>query len=68
MKEVRIEITRDGKVRILYSGFIGDECFREAQKLYALLKSKGVDVTIEQVTPTQEFYTQQQQQKSKVSL
>jgi hypothetical protein len=67
MKEVRIEITREGKIRILYQGFIGDGCFAEAQKLYMLLKSKGVDVVIEQTTPTQEFYTQQQQ-KSKVSL
>jgi hypothetical protein len=67
MKEVRIEITRDGKVRILYSGFVGDECFREAQKLYTLLKGKGVDVSIEQVIPTQEYYTATTQ-KTKVSL
>ena len=66
MKEIRVEITQ-GKIRILYQGFIGDECFREAEKLYMLLKSKGVDVTIEQVTPTQEYYIQQQQ-RSKVSL
>jgi len=68
MKEIRIEIDRNGKVRILYSGFVGDECFREAEKLYMLLKSKGVDVVIEQVTPTQEYYMQTQTQKSKVSL
>jgi hypothetical protein len=68
MKEIRVEVDQNGRIKILYSGFVGDECFREAQRLYALLKSKGVDVTIEQVTPTQEFYTQQQQQKSKVSL
>jgi hypothetical protein len=67
MKEIRIEIARDGKIKILYSGFVGDECFKEAQKLYTLLKSKGVDVAIEQVTPTQEYYTTTQQ-KSKVSL
>jgi len=67
MKEVRVEITREGKIRILYQGFIGDGCFAEAQKLYMLLKSKGVDVTIEQVTPTQEYYTTTTQ-KTKVSL
>ena len=66
MKEIRVEITQ-GKIRILYQGFIGDECFREAEKLYMLLKSKGVDVVIEQVTPTQEYYVTQTQ-KSKVSL
>jgi hypothetical protein len=68
MKEVRIEIDRNGRIKILYSGFIGDECFAEAQKLYMLLKSKGVDVTIEQVTPTQEYYTTTIQQKTEVSL
>jgi len=67
MKEIRIEITRDGRIKVLYSGFVGDECFAEAQKLYALLKSKGVDVVIEQVTPTQEYYVTQTQ-KTKVSL
>jgi hypothetical protein len=67
MKEVRIEITRDGKIKILYNGFVGDECFKEASKLYNLLKSRGVDVSIEQVTPTQEYYITQTQ-KTKVSL
>jgi len=67
MREIRIEVDRNGKIRILYSGFIGDECFREAEKLYMILKSKGVDVTIEQVTPTQEYYTTTTQ-KTKVSL
>jgi len=67
MKEVRIEITRDGKIKILYSGFVGDECFKEASKLYNLLKNRGVDVSIEQVTPTQEYYITQTQ-KTKVSL
>jgi hypothetical protein len=68
MKEIKIEISRDGKIKILYSGFVGDECFKEAQRLYTLLKSKGVEVSIEQITPTQEYYIAQQAQRSKVSL
>jgi hypothetical protein len=68
MKEIRVEVDQNGRIKILYSGFVGDECFRDAQKLYALLKSKGVDVTVEQVIPTQEYYTTQQAQKSKVFL
>jgi hypothetical protein len=67
MKEIRIEVDRNGRVKILYSGFVGDECFKEASKLYNLLKSKGVDVSIVQITPTQEYYITQTQ-KTKVSL
>jgi len=67
MREIRVEIDRDGKVRILYQGFAGGECFEEARRLYALLKAQGLDVTIEQVTPTQEYYTTQARAKGVVS-
>jgi arylamine N-acetyltransferase len=56
MKEVRIEIDKDGKIKVLYQGFVGGACFEEARRLYALLKAQGLDVSIEQVTPTQEYY------------
>jgi hypothetical protein len=56
MREIRIEIDSSGKVKILYQGFQGEACFEEAKKLYALLKARGVDVSIEQVLPTQEYY------------
>ena len=59
MKEIRVEIDSNGKVRILYQGFQGEACFEEAKKLYNLLLSKGVQVTLEQVTPTQEYYQTQ---------
>jgi pentatricopeptide repeat protein len=66
MKEIRIEIDKDGKVKILYQGFVGNQCFEEAKKLYNLLKSKGVDVSIEQITPTNEFYQVQLQKQKEV--
>jgi hypothetical protein len=56
MKEIRIEIDSNGKVRILYQGFQGGECFEEAKRLYNLLRSMGVQVSLEQVAPTQEYY------------
>jgi hypothetical protein len=59
MKEIRIEIDSNGKVKILYQGFQGSQCFEEAKKLYTLLKAKGIDVSIEQVLPTQEYYQTQ---------
>jgi hypothetical protein len=60
VREVWVEI-EGGKVRILYRGFVGDECFREAQRIYELLKAQGVEVTVEQVVPTQEYYQEQKQ-------
>ena len=66
MKEVRIEIDRSGKIRVLYTGFAGNACFEEAKKLYAQLKALGIDVTIEQVTPTQEYYISQAQKIKEV--
>jgi len=56
MHEIIVEIDKGGKVRILYKGFKGGACFDEARKLYEALKAQGVEVTIEQVVPTQEFY------------
>jgi hypothetical protein len=56
MREVRVEIDSNGKVRILYQGFQGSQCFEEAKKLYTLLKARGVEVSLEQILPTQEYY------------
>ena len=66
MKEIKVEIDKDGKVKILYQGFLGNQCFEEAKRLYNLLKSKGVDVSIEQITPTQEYYQVQLQKQKEV--
>lgn len=65
MKEIRVEIDENGKVKILYQGFQGGACFEEAKRLYALLKAQGLEVTIEQVVPTQEYYQQAQLQQAK---
>jgi len=56
MREIRVEIDSNGKVKILYQGFQGGECFEEAKRLYNLLRDKGVEVSLEQVAPTQEYY------------
>jgi hypothetical protein len=63
MREVRVEIDRDGKIRILYQGFQGDACFEEARRLYVFLKAQGLEVSVEQVMPTQEYYTTAQKTK-----
>jgi hypothetical protein len=60
-REVWVEVGADGKVKVLYRGFVGDECFREAQRIYDALKAQGVEVALEQVVPTQEYYQEQRQ-------
>ncbi|RSN75429.1 DUF2997 domain-containing protein [Candidatus Methanodesulfokora washburnensis] len=57
MREIKVEIDENGKVKILYSGFAGGACFEEAKKLYTLLKAQGLDVTIEATQVTPEFYS-----------
>jgi hypothetical protein len=61
MREVWVEVGADGRVRVFYRGFVGDECFKEAQRLYEALKAQGVEVTVEQVIPTQEYYQTERQ-------
>lgn len=56
MRKVTIEIDEDGKLKIRYLGFKGEACFEEAKKLIALLKAFGVDVNIEKVEKTEEYY------------
>jgi arylamine N-acetyltransferase len=68
MREVRVEIDENGRVRILYQGFQGGACFEEAKRLYTLLKAQGLDVSIEQVVPTQEYYVSNTSQRAKEVL
>jgi hypothetical protein len=65
-REVWVEVGTDGRVRILYRGFVGGECFEEAKRLYEALKAQGVEVAVEQVVPTQEYYEQRERVKGGV--
>ncbi len=56
MRKVIIEIDENGKLKILYRGFKGQACFEETKKLITLLKSSGIDVDIEKIEKTDEFY------------
>jgi len=56
MKSVDVIINPDGSVKVTYSGFKGGACFEEAKRIYERLKALGVNVSIEKVTPTAEYY------------
>ncbi len=61
MRGVEIRIEKGGKVRIEWNGFIGDTCYLEADKLYELLKQRGIDVNIlEQVAKIEEEAKEEQ--------
>ena len=66
MKEIVVEVDKDGKVKVLYRGFAGRECFKEAERLYKLLRAQGLEVAIEYIVPTQEYYTVRAKEKEVV--
>jgi len=56
VRTVEVLIGSDGVVKVKYQGFVGSACYREAERIYNHLKKLGVNVKIEQVTPTAEAY------------
>ena len=50
MRVIRIEVGPDGKVTIDHQGFTGEECFREDEKLYAIIEAQGSRISIEDVS------------------
>jgi hypothetical protein len=57
MREIHVTVGPDGSVTVRYAGFVGDACFREAERLYRLLRASGVEVRIERIAPTPEAHT-----------
>jgi hypothetical protein len=55
MQGIRVEVDNDGRTKMLYEGFKGDLCFKEAERLLAGLKALGVDVDVEKVKRTEAF-------------
>ncbi len=45
-KEVEFEITDDGQIRVEFSGFPGDACIDEAEKLEKILSGLGLDIEL----------------------
>jgi hypothetical protein len=58
-------VNKDGKVQFKYQGFVGKACLIEADKLQQLLKSMGLDTTVEKIIPTEEMY---QVEREKVKI
>ncbi len=50
-KKIRLVLDAKGNVKQEYSGFVGGECFKEAELLRATLRDLGVDLELEGVVP-----------------
>jgi len=53
-KSIDVAIDKDGKVHIKTSGFSGQTCLKEAERLIALLQQAGLDVKTEDLKLTEE--------------
>jgi len=49
---IKVEIDNEGKAKLLYEGFVGKLCFKEAERLMAGLKALGLDVDVQEVRET----------------
>lgn len=52
MQSIKIEVDDEGRVKVLYDGFKGEMCFKEAEKLLAGLKTLGVEAEVQEVRRT----------------
>jgi len=55
-KRIDIKIDEQGKVHIDTSGFSGDSCTKEAERLVALLQQAGLDVKTDKIELKAEYY------------
>lgn len=62
MRTVEAIINVDGSVTIKYGGFKGKACLEEALRLYERMRKLGVEVKVENVSPTAEMNVQEVQQ------
>jgi len=49
MKQVKAEINKNGRVRIEFIGFRGDECAEERERLRKIMQDLGVILEVKEV-------------------
>jgi len=64
-KSIDVAIDKDGKVHIKTSGFSGETCLKEAERLIALLQQAGLDVKTEDLKLTEEALRSEQKSSIK---
>jgi MarR-like DNA-binding transcriptional regulator SgrR of sgrS sRNA len=64
MPEFKAIVTPDGKIHLRASGFQGSACLEEADRLKHLLAEAGIDVDVESLELTDEYYRVQARAKA----
>lgn len=49
MPTTRVVVTKDGRVVIEGIGYVGDQCLKDLEKILSVLKSMGINVSIESI-------------------
>jgi len=49
MKQVKAEINKDGKIRIEFIGFRGNECVEERERLRKIMQDLGVILEVKEI-------------------
>ena len=63
--KIEIIIDEEGNARLDFQGFKGNECFKQADELYALLKQSGINVVAIKETPSRREVEIRIEQKKK---
>ncbi len=45
-QQVEVEITSEGRLRMEFIGFAGEECYDEAEKIQSMLKGLGIKANV----------------------
>ena len=64
-KKIQVKISKDGKVKIEYDGYVGAACHEAAENLKSHLKRLGVGSTGESVQEKETFITDDPMQLNK---
>jgi hypothetical protein len=56
MPEILFEIDKNGKVRAIYRGFMGQACLEQAKRIAQALRNLGAEVETEKLEPTPEYF------------
>jgi len=52
-KSVDVLIDKDGKITIGFNGFAGNACYEKGKEIIAELHALGVEISIEEIIPTE---------------
>jgi len=58
MKKITIVVHNDGRVEIDFSNYYGEECLKDLQRIVEILRTMGIEISIEKTLLKQEYYVE----------